>query len=197
MKKLRVQFFSIVEVALALAIVGIGVAGIMSLFPVALNASRDSVGDNSAPDVAEQFLSFIEAKAYSTATTDWSTAGFIIADMKDYTSASGSGYFNDDQTDATAWGTTPISNISSKTFGGTTLYKIVQSSGAGLIPDFSGIIRIWKAQIPTLHVEAASPNVPYKYGAALYVEISWPAEKPYTSREKRTYYLELFNPDAS
>jgi len=183
MRKLRCQYFNIVEIALALAIVGIGIAGIMSLFPVALNASRDSVGDNNAPDVAEQFLSYSEAMAYAD-TTSWDTAGFVF-NLPDYASIATSDDF-------TPSGAAVAGNIYQGTTG---KFKVMQKTGD--IVDFSAIVRIWKAQITNLNLEKDTSiigtSIPYKFGAVIYVEISWPAEKPYSAREKRLYYLELFN----
>lgn len=181
MRKIRIQFFNIVEVALALAIVGIGIAGIMSLFPVALNASRDSVGDNNAPDVAEQFLSFLEAKC--VASTDW-TSGTVnnIPNWNAVRPAEPSSW-----TDIT--GTNIKENTSNLNY-----YKVEQKTGT--IIDFSAIVRVWKDTIKNFSIEGQTvASVPQKYAIAIYAEISWPAEKPYANREKRIYYLGIFNPN--
>jgi type II secretory pathway pseudopilin PulG len=61
------KYFNMIEVTLAIAIVGLGIAGIMSLFPVGLNATRDAVGDNYAADSAEDFLNYISQAAQA----DW------------------------------------------------------------------------------------------------------------------------------
>ena len=50
--------FNLVEVALAMAVVGMGIAGVMALFQLGMQQSRDAVGDNYAADSAEQFITF-------------------------------------------------------------------------------------------------------------------------------------------
>ena len=184
MKK-RIQYFNIVEIALALAIVGIGVAGIMSLFPVALNASRDSVGDNNAPDVAEQFMAYTNGMLLSTAAPDWTS---LINNIPDTTTRpdDSSASWDDSKT---LGNITPSSNCI--TSG---LYRVLQKSGD--IADFSGVVWVRRAQIPNFYLEGQSATVPYILGLGLYVEVSWPMEKPYVQREKRIYYLEIFNPYA-
>ena len=57
---LNVEYFNLVEIALAIAIIGIGMAGIMALYPVALKAARDSVGNNYSMLAGEQFLSYLK-----------------------------------------------------------------------------------------------------------------------------------------
>ena len=63
MKKRFVIFrFNMVEVALALVILAIGLSSVMVLFPVGLRASRASVADNNLADIAERVASYLQAK---------------------------------------------------------------------------------------------------------------------------------------
>ena len=63
MKNRSVIFrFNMVEVALALVILAIGLSSVMVLFPVGLKASRASVADNNLADIAERVASYLQAK---------------------------------------------------------------------------------------------------------------------------------------
>ena len=57
--------FNMIEVALALVILAIGLSSVLVLFPVGLKASRSSVADNNLADIAEQMGSYIQSK-YTT-----------------------------------------------------------------------------------------------------------------------------------
>lgn len=208
-----------VEVALALAIVGIGIAGIMALFPVALNASRDAIGDTYSADAADQFLAYIQLQCENDTRADWSDATTPPAP--------GARFVNDSTRLPTSRpitytlpaqekiGALLAGNIyEGKNSGGTLvpgLYFLVQKTGTAT--DFNGVVRVWRSNfnydanndgtaeecsIPNLYIEGANyTGIPLKYGVAVYVEISWPAEKPFSSREVRTYYLEIFNKNAT
>jgi len=201
-KARKIFYFNIVEVALALAIVGIGVAGIMALFPVALNASRDAIGDNNAPDVAEQMLTYIQARANADTDMDWASGGNnvigALSTLKPWDTASKTGEVNFETASQIA-GTNIYTSSDKGVFG--ILQKTTTTDGTTKkeVVDFSAIIRIWKQQIPSssLNVEGTlyASALDYKYGADVFVEVSWPSEKPYGQREKRVYMLELFNPN--
>ena len=54
--------FTLIEITLAIGIVAIGMAGVMALFPIGLNASRDAIGDNYSSSISEQFLHILLVK---------------------------------------------------------------------------------------------------------------------------------------
>ncbi|OGV55697.1 MAG: hypothetical protein A2017_03185 [Lentisphaerae bacterium GWF2_44_16] len=180
MNKIK-KAFNMVEITLAIAVIGIGVAGVMSLFPVALNASRDAVGNNYAPDIANQFLNYVSMQCNNDWNTNISTTagGGIITETVPT---------NDDG--ATSWSATAISSIYTCPTSG--LYKITQGSASAT--DFMAAVKVWKTQVTGIYVYGTSYNLTYQYGAQLHVEVSWPIEKPYAQREKRYYSLEIFNP---
>ena len=60
MKKRSRFYYNLVEITLAMAVVGIGIAGIMALFVPALDSSRESVAENYSSQVAESLLAYIE-----------------------------------------------------------------------------------------------------------------------------------------
>lgn len=188
------KFFNMIELTLAIAVVGIGMVSIMSLFPVGVNASRDAVGDNYAADSVEQILVYIAAECQRDWTSYISTSG-ILGNITDNAPP-----IPDTATSTSAW-PSPIV--------GTNLFTPVNALGANIYgiqqpafgnPDFTAHIRIWKAQITNMTIAGNPVTIPYYQvagsniiGAArIYAEVSWPVEKPYSKRTKRVYALELF-----
>ena len=67
MMRNRVIFrFNMIEVALALVILAIGLSSVLVLFPVGLKASRQSIADNNLADVAERVGAYIQSKYTSS-----------------------------------------------------------------------------------------------------------------------------------
>ena len=52
-RQIRKYPFNMVEIALAMAIIAIGLSGILVLFPVGINASKSAIADNNLADIAE------------------------------------------------------------------------------------------------------------------------------------------------
>lgn len=167
------KMFNMVEVTLAIAVVGIGIAGIMGLFPAAIQSSRDAIGDNYASDVSNQFLSYIEAYA-----------------KKDWTNMTGlpnGSIASDDTDDGSGWGG-ESGNV----------YTTGGSLGSGVYGvkcgnDFIAHVKVWKANINDFHYGGNLIPIPSTNAMKVYVEISWPTLKKYSVREKRIYMMELFN----
>lgn len=57
--------------------------------------------------------------------------------------------------------------------------------------DFDAVMVVYRDQV-SIPTGSGTSSVPYAMGAALNVDISWPAQLPEARREKRTYRLELF-----
>ena len=51
-----------VEIALAIAIIAIGISAILVLFPIGINATRAAMDENSSTDVAEYIANFVRGK---------------------------------------------------------------------------------------------------------------------------------------
>ena len=192
MKKHFSPPFNMVEIALALAVIGIGIAGVMSLFPVGFNSIRDAMAESYGADMAEEFLAQISQEC----KRDWTTW---------INTADNNGIIqNPAQTDMS-------SDWNSVTEGAQLIGDIYYTSKqdvflikrkTGNIVDFEAHIQIYKSPITNLNV--AGQNVDfsdgsmsayrYEYGAIIYATISWPASKPYDAREKRVYCKEIFKP---
>ena len=186
--KIVKHYFNMVEIALAMAVVGLGIAGIMSLFPVGINASRDAVADNYSADAADQLLHYLAAASQSNwgLVTGLSTTPPTITD-------------SDTSTNWTHSAGLPDNLYNSTNTGVTNVYGIKQGSDGNI--DFIAHLKIWKSQITgdywngnkTGSNKAGSANIPYTKAARINLEISWPVSKPYSAREKRYYSIEVFN----
>ena len=60
----RKHFFSLIEIAVAMAVAAIGVAAIMALLPISLKSTSDSVGDTLAADVANTVIAHLDRIAW-------------------------------------------------------------------------------------------------------------------------------------
>ena len=242
----RVVFrFNMVEVALALVILAIGLSSVMVLFPVGLRASRNSIADNNLADIAERVAAYLQAQCVSSQT--WGRNGTF--------SGTGIPAFNSDPGDSVPTAdefSTDDNNSSNNasgmdglfqlTQGGTTYYlyrqysNIRESGGGGTQPravDFEAMIRVgWDASslqdqyYSAFLVQGGGGSSTAKWqqiknysrGAstdpslsqspmnnmsgstildyccrALIIEISWPADAPWSRREKRIFRVEMFN----
>ena len=176
---MKLKFFNLIEVTLAIAVVGVGISGIMSVFPVALSASRDAVGNNYSALIADQFLSFASLMASKDSENGkaWTDATTFIGGLTQTFSA-----IPTDEASAV--------DIAS----GTISQEYKMSQGSAACTDFTAIVRIWKSPITKMYVAGYTVDeVPYKYAAAVHVEVSWPSAIPYAQRQKRYYSIELYN----
>ncbi len=208
----RKKLFSLIEIAVAMAVAAIGVAAIMALLPIAVKSTSDSVGDTLAADAANTVIAQLDRAAWEH--FDW------IQNLK----------------------TTKPQNFSEKAcqdYAGRDLdensYKIEPATGlqnghfAFLFgppnkkSDFAAEVICWRDQdsslkISSLNAKTGAPtqitvsNIKYPAGAAggsgstskapfirVYIEITWPINKPYTKNDKfprqsRTFVREYLDP---
>ena len=190
--------FNLIEITLAIAIAGLGLAGIMALFPVGFKATKDSIGDNYASLVAETFMSFIQ-RACNENTTSWDAmvnngASSLIPESKpdetndSYTSPGPTGW-----TEAS-----PGTKIYSCNISTPGLYRVYMGGESGSY-DFDCAVRVWRSQIDDMDIAGLSDVVvPYGMATRLNIELSWPLAKPYDNnpannrRETRFYCIDIF-----
>ena len=186
--------FTLIEITLAIGIVAIGMAGIMALFPIGFNATRDAIGDNYSSDFADQFLHIIANQAKKPGPVGNEDQYWNL-----WIGSNGSAGLIDDSkpsdTDldtATKGSQLPLGNIWYTNKKG--VYYIESKSGA--IVDFNAHVAVWKTSVKATVFEGAWKDwtAEYSQAAGLNVEISWPADKPYVARERKYYYLEIFKP---
>ena len=184
MKKTIIKYFNLVEIAVAIGILAVGVTGIMSLFPLGLQETRDSIGENYTSETAESFLAYIASEAYS----NWDDVLNSIPTAKPSSSL----------TNTTGWGE-PLTGEGGNIYYpdvGDGIYGIKVTSGEGSISDFSEEALLWKSKVKNLAVAGEEiSEFDLSKAVTLHLEISWPVEKPYAKRLKSTYYFELFNYD--
>ena len=60
----RKKLFSLIEIAVAMAVAAIGVAAIMALLPVAVKSTSDSVGDTLAADAANTVIAQLDRASW-------------------------------------------------------------------------------------------------------------------------------------
>ena len=90
----RCRGFSLVELIIAIIIMSVGLAGLMSVIPVAIRSSADPLIDKQALTIAEGMLNEISAKPFSNPANGFSGAAtqanraFFddVADYNGYTS---------------------------------------------------------------------------------------------------------------
>ena len=73
MNRHTVFFFNMIEIALALVILAIGLSSVLVLFPIGLEAGKSSVADNNLANVAEQVMAYLQSEL--TAPANWKANG--------------------------------------------------------------------------------------------------------------------------
>jgi Tfp pilus assembly protein PilV len=216
MTKFVKYHFNLIEIALAMCVIAIGLTGVMSLFALGAKSNRQSIANNCMADISEYLVASFRSLAIAEATKESMVPanGFLsklnISDLEKV----------DEDKKATKkinlndllekWKTIKVNDLSNpgqnwKISIGNDLtnammceYAAENTKGVYLfrhITDsnvlFSSIIYCWVEKIP--HPTLAGKTLPYQYAAALCFEITWPADFEYADREKSYYRFELFN----
>lgn len=203
---MRMQFvirrFSLVEITLALAILGIGIASIMVLFPVGINANTSAVADNNVADIAEYLLGYVQKQVDQDFYNGKS--------MSDTDSLIGSLPSSCNQTNIESFDAIPGLTNLKKASTATDVFRYEQASEVNgeTVVDFSAEARMWGGDVGVTYRDWTVAGAPYKAGTIsktdnyerlVYLETSWPGDVPYKvgsnyPREKRTFLLDVFNP---
>jgi len=222
-RRLIKHYFNMVEIALALAVLAIGISSILVLFPVGINANRSAIADNNLADISEFLMGYLRAGC----NAEWEK---IAADENsspadgDYSFSSAANM----ATSLTAVTETTLEKYGDKsgidpattTYTGTAnqiadnLYRVPTSDKqnsvflykqmSGDIVDFAAIVKVWRdtssdvsfySRTAVDAIQKINPSVSQlrPYTTALCIEISWPAQAPYAQREKRLFRQEIFN----
>ena len=67
--------FNMIEIALALVILAVGLSSVLVLFPIGLNAGKSSVAENNLADVAEQVAAYLQSEL--TVPANWKEDGSV------------------------------------------------------------------------------------------------------------------------
>lgn len=204
----RRSLFNMIEVALAIAIVAIGLSSIMVLFPVGLNATSAAITDDNIPDTAEYILSYLEGLVVSkwrdgsgkaqlnTLFTNLQTKPIddeVQTKLK---------HFNEGAQNSSRTNDDGILKISDNIFRFQKIVKLSDSGDERIDFEVDALVWAETAHARSLEIVAegfegtVDKQLDMKAAVELCVELSWPVEKPYVMREKRLYRLTLVNPAA-
>jgi len=149
MKSKAVIFrFNLVEVALALVILAIGLSSVLVLFPIGLKASRSSVAENNMADIAERVAAYVQAKY--TSPEMWGADGTFSngvgidnfdADPNYHTSIPTSDQFNDASV-ADGMDGLLEKKVNNRTYYLYRQYSDASGSGGDRAVDFEAMIRV-------------------------------------------------------
>ena len=201
----RKKLFSLIEIAVAMAVAAIGVAAIMALLPIAVKSTSDSVGDTLAADAANTVIAQLDRAAWEH--FDW------IQGLK--------------TTKPTAF-----ADAARTTYAGESLdensYKIEPATGLqdghfaflfgppGEKADFAAEVICWREnnvnnlRLTTLNASTGQakttplstiqhPETNKPVLVRVFIEISWPITKPYkkgsvSPRQSRLFVREYLDP---
>ncbi|MDQ0291065.1 type IV pilus modification PilV family protein [Oligosphaera ethanolica] len=170
--------FNMIEIMLALGVCAIGITSIMVLFPVGSAATRDAAMETYAAHAADQMLHMLKYKMI----TSWDTGIVPATNPQDDSITTGAGW----------GGAEPEMDTIFKHSTASGVYQVI--SDRGTTPsltseniDFRSIMFVWLTDISIV----GNQNI----GITLNIEVTWPAELPYASRQKGYYSLEVFNPN--
>ena len=210
----RKKLFSLIEIAVAMAVAAIGVAAIMALLPIAVKSSSDSIGDTLAADAANTVFSKLDTYAW---------VGSDDADGKDVFAT-----ILALPTTKPSAKTNIRSLVSDDKKMGEDSYEFISAGGeghwlllfgqTGESPDFEAEVICWRETLNTsLRLTYMEPgrNKPNTLPLTLaglkpesgklpftrvYVEITWPVRKPYKvgsnsyPRQSRFFVREYLDP---
>jgi hypothetical protein len=190
--------FSILEVALALIIIVVGLMGVLTLLPVGFNANQTAISQSNAADAAEQFLHFATAEA----SLDWSFLNAFPDQRPTFESHISAMTVDSPSDSELTWSATSMLNgthahiffnavNSSDAFDpdvhNSGMFRVKQLTD-NMVEDFDGIMRAWK-EAATHDASGDAESI------LLHVEVSYPASMPYQERQKEQYATEIFRPD--
>jgi len=182
------HMFSIIEVVLAVCILGIGLVYIMRLYGTGLRSARDSVARKFTADSVDHFLHSyaLQLKDPTGDFRNWNTMGLALPSAKPGAS---------EPANWTVWQNDGCTKSWRGPSGSTDIVRIAQCSNGAEIPDFEAVYRIWRDTVKYWKYDGATwqeINVPPDQALALNVEVSWPIVAPYENRQKSLFRFEVF-----
>ena len=201
----RKKLFSLIEIAVAMAVAAIGVAAIMALLPIAVKSTSDSVGDTLAADVANSVIAQLDRAAWEH--FDWIQAlpttrpAYISSDSK-------RAEYANMELGEESYRIEPSSGLKDGHF-------VFLFGSPNEKSDFAAEVLCWRApnadlKLSSVNSATGAPKTinvstlqhPETRKVALirvFIEISWPLAKPYKKgtvypRQSRTFVREYFDP---
>ena len=193
MKKiLKKQFFNLIEVTMAIAVVGIGIAGVMAMLPPAIEANKSADYNNYTGDVVSTLASYMETEL----RRDWATALGKIPSSRPAAASLANLQFSpaDDDTSKPEanrlWKIiTGLNGIYSVTKGGVSYYG-VKTSDEGVRAN----ILVWQDTAVDLkyHTSTSASETINPTRVRAVFELSYPAGVPYGQRTKKQFVYEFY-----
>jgi len=208
----RKHLFSLIEIAVAMAVAAIGVAAIMALLPISLKSTSDSIGDTLAADAANTVIAQLDRVAWEhfdriQALKTTKSPFFSESKCQDYA--------NTPMDDNASYKFLPATGLQDD---GHFVFLFGPSGDESKKSDFAAEVICWREQPQNIKLTALDPatgkpkspvsipNHPDTKKPAMvrvYIEITWPITKPYTKkvggnsiypRQSRTFVREYFDP---
>jgi hypothetical protein len=188
MKCFKKNYFNIVELALAIAIVAVGLTSIVSLVPISVKTGSNTKASYYTSDIADSINAYVTRKLAS----DFELLG-DLPESKPVTTL-----VNTDNWIQSGEGNVYIIDKDDDTINDENgIYGIKMASGdQGDITDIAGEIQIWRSRVGNTTVgNNDSVDIGSNKLAGINVEVSAPLAKPYEERNKHRFYFETFNRD--
>ncbi len=201
----RKKLFSLIEIAVAMAVAAIGVAAIMALLPIAVKSTSDSVGDTLAADAANTVIAQLDRAAWEH--FDW-IQGLKTTKPSAFADAARATYA-DETLDENSYRIEPATGLQDGHF-------VFLFGPPNEKADFAAEVFCWKentqnnlkltssnvttGQPRTLNINTiVHPETRKPVLVRVFIEITWPIAKPYKKntvfpRQSRTFVREYFDP---
>ena len=209
----RKKLFSLIEIAVAMAVAAIGVAAIMALLPIAVKSTSDSVGDTLAADAANTVIAQLDRAAWehfewiqNLKTSKAAISPFTESKARDYANT---------KLDAESYKIEPLTGLQdghfaflfgppneAADFAAEVICWKEQPANMKLTTFNAKTGRIESPQISTIKYPTDSGKTGQPY-VRVYVEITWPIAKPYKKgsgtsltypRQSRLFVREYLDP---
>ena len=207
--------FNLVEIALATAVLAVGVSAVLALFPVGASTSRSAVAENAVANIAEYMMSDLQTRILAGWAAAGIRSGFAASCPAFDTSAAPTVPKSDKDFNNSAVSDEQPNLFAHKTDAGLYLYR--QRSAEGVV-EFEAMVRVGMVnnnanavRYPGIGSGAGGLASGYSQTAAagytnrlsggsvpdyltsLVVELSWPIDADWAEREKRLFRFDFFN----
>lgn len=201
----RKKLFSLIEIAVAMAVAAIGVAAIMALLPIAVKSTSDSVGDTLAADAANTVIAQLDRAAWEH--FEW-IQGLKTTKPSAFADAARATYAGE-TLDENSYRIEPATGLQDGHF-------VFLFGPPNEKADFAAEVFCWKentqnnlkltssnvttGQPRTLNINTiVHPETRKPVLVRVFIEITWPIAKPYKKntafpRQSRTFVREYFDP---
>jgi len=188
-----IKYFNLVEVAVSIGILAIGMTAIMSLFPVGFDRSKDAIGENYCAEAADSLFSYIARAANRTG--GWDSIILTLpsskADIPDTGMQGNKFFFGSASEGDIYYEASGVDNLGTPLDASKGVYGIKVMTGD--VIDFTGEALLWRTNLPEIKISGQTKNISSDIATGVNLEISWQVEKPYLKRKKNYYYFELNN----